>query len=254
MPKITAIEAVGDDTLAVFVDGKFEAKVRKRTIGKQIKVGDDVELGVLADRENNCFRNLYGAKSWEKEKGRLHRVEQWFRRWAHGTDVLRVGFGADSTESFQNVHPDEKGAPDLSICVSGSNREILALEVSGSDRLKGRGYWLRPDKIDYIQKHKERDIWVVLHYGLGMPDEKFVWIKIDPQKQYQKAVKNLYGVDEHFVIFDDNSPEVVSSEMFHKHVLCKMSAAKEVQAPQTMAECDVPVAEDRAQPNLLSGK
>lgn len=32
--------------------------------------------------------------------------------------------------------------------------------------MQGDDYWIRKDKIDYIQNHQERDIWIVLHYQL----------------------------------------------------------------------------------------
>ena len=90
---------------------------------------------------------------------------------------------------YLNIHSEEKGSPDLSIRTKNSNIELIALEVSGTESMKGLGYWVRKDKIDYIQAHKERDIWIVLHYQ--QPKEKFIWIKINGEKQYHSEILNF---------------------------------------------------------------
>jgi len=92
---------------------------------------------------------------------------------------------------------------------------VLFLEVTGTEYKRGSDYWIRPDKIDYIQKHQEKDIWVALHYA---DVKKIIWIKPFLDKKYSYVEKNLKGAIEYFVIFDDNSSEVKSSKEFKYYI------------------------------------
>lgn len=86
--------------------------------------------------------------------------------------------------------------------------------------MQGIDYWVRKDKIEYIQNHKKRDIWIVLHYQL--PKEKFVWLKISNNKSYLTKVIKVKGAGEHYVVFTNEDEEVKQSSYFKDYILAKL--------------------------------
>lgn len=154
-------------------------------------------------------------------KKRLERVEAWIKKYLPEVIVERVGFGADTTD-FIKQHPDEHGSPDLKLIIDGD--ELIALEVSGTERQSGSDYWVRPDKLTYAQKHSEKDVWIVLHYKL--PKERFIWLKPILEKQYQFQEKEIRGAIEYYVTFNDGDDEIKSSKEFQEYVLEIVKAKK----------------------------
>jgi hypothetical protein len=209
------------DKVYVYIDNTFCTYIRQRTwLAMNLQVGSTIDCNNLKILENNFWKKLYGPSAWEREKIRIDRVIQWFSTYIPDVDIIPVGLGTDSNAYFENIHSKEKGEPDLSIRAKGFDIEIMALEVSGTEKIRESGYWVRSDKIDYIKNHPERDIWIVLHYQL--PKERFIWLKINKDKSYPTQMINVKGAGEHYVIFHDSDPEICSSLDFKNHVLTKI--------------------------------
>ena len=226
MGKITGIQknkGTNKDRCYVYIENNYCFSVRERTWKSfNLSVGDDANCEELKEKEKFIWKDLYGTESWEKEKVRLHYVTKWLEKYIPYIKVNITGFGANSTELIKE-HPEEKGEPDIQIVLEDSNTVVLFLEVTGTEFKRGNDYWIRPDKIDYIQKHKEKDTWVALHYQDAM---KIIWIQPIMNKKYEHVIKNLKGADEYFVIFDDNSPEVKSSQSFKDYLDSKIAIEK----------------------------
>lgn len=224
MPVITKIlmgQGKNKDRVYVYIDGVFCASIRQRSwIGMNLREDSVITCEELKKLENNIWMELYGRKSWELEKVRIKRVEGWFAKYIPQVKIVPIGLGADTNDYLEDIHSEQKGAPDLSIQAADSKVEIIALEVSGTERKQRTDYWVRKDKIAYIQNNYQRDIWIVLHYKL--PYEKFIRLKVDPVNDYPIVIKNIKGADEHYVSFTDTSPEIRSSEFFRNYILEKI--------------------------------
>ncbi len=123
-------------------------------------------------------------------------------------DVEIIGFGADSLELILE-HPPEHGSPDLLIKCKKSEKEILQLEVTGTDYARGdkSELWLRPDKIRFAKRHPEIDYWAAI-----IIDRKINIVKPDLIKNYthtNEMMKPQEGsldqdgeeIEEHYVTF-----------------------------------------------------
>lgn len=228
MPKITKIlEKQGEhkDRVYIYIDGKFCTSIRQRTwIGMRLEIDSIISCDELKTLENNFWKKIYGKESWEREKIRINRVIEWFNKYIKDVDIVPVGLGADHNDYLENTHSKEKGAPDLSVRVKGSGIEIILLEVSGTENMRGKEYWVRKDKVDYVKNHPDLDIWIVLHYKL--PIERFIWLKIEPSKNYVTKIQNIKGADEFYVLFNDDDSEIFSSLNFHNYIMNKINVCK----------------------------
>ena len=225
VPKITAIEDAGcGDRKRIFVDGAFCVQVRNRTFSAMnLSIGQEISCAELCDLEAHFWKHSYGKASWEKEKTRLNRVLD-LLRWAdERAEAFVTGYGADSTEFIQG-HPDEAGKPDIEVKLKGQNISVLMIEVTGTEHRRGSDYWVRPDKLSYAQAHREIDVWLILHYAL--PREKFVIIKPKADFSYEARNFDIRGAVEHYVVFNDQSDEIVSLNDFKTYLQQKLDDAE----------------------------
>jgi len=225
VPKITAIEDAGrGDRKRIFVDGAFCVQVRNRTFSAmKLWIGQEISCAELRDLEAHFWKHSYGTASWEKEKTRLNRVLD-LLRWAdERAEAFITGYGADSTEFIQG-HPDEAGKPDIEVKLKGQDISVLMIEVTGTEHRRGSDYWVRPDKLSYAQAHLEMDVWLILHYAL--PREKFVIIKPKADFSYEARNFNIRGAVEHYVVFNDQSEEIVSLNDFKIYLTHKLDDAE----------------------------
>ena len=172
MSTITAIQhnqGKSKDRVYIYVDNEWCCSVRERTfLSLNVQIGSEINCESLKELEKFAFKNAY-AGSWvkEKEKERLEYVSKWLRKHINcDLEIIPTGFGASTTEYIAQ-HPDEKGEPDLTIKIWGMDITVLFLEVSGTDYMRGTDYWLRKDKVEYIQRHTEKDVWVALVYVIS---------------------------------------------------------------------------------------
>lgn len=154
------------------------------------------------------WKHAYNNGSWEREKIRINIVKDYIQSLRNDLDIHTVGFGADSTEIIYQ-HPEEQGSPDLDVLIN--NQQVAKIEVTGSEFKRGTDYWIRPDKIKYIQEHPNENIWIILHYQ--NPSE-MIFIKIDIQKKYIARKINIRGNEEQYVIFNPESAELKSQKEF----------------------------------------
>jgi hypothetical protein len=167
---------------------------------------------------NICDRT---KDSWEREKIRISRVILWFKKYIPEVEVSVIGFGAEHTEEIL-FHPDESGKPDLLISDKDTKIEILMLEVTGTETMRGEGYWIRPDKLKYAQNHVDKDVWIALHYR--NPKERIIWIKPNVNTLLKKIEDvNIRGATEKYVIFKDSDEEVKSSYEFKEYICKKLN-------------------------------
>ena len=225
MPLITKVlqkQGKNRDRFYVYIDDQFCISIRARTwIGMDLAEGSKISCEEIKILEQNFWKKLYGAQSWKREKVRINRVINWFTKYIPQVEVILVGLGVDRNDYLENIYSAEHGAPDLSIRLHNSEIEVIALEVSGTEKRHGGGYWIRKDKIDHIQSHRKRDIWVVLHYQL--PKEEFVWLKIIPDKSYNTKVINLKGADEYYITLTNDAEEIKTSSYFKDYILAKLN-------------------------------
>lgn len=219
MPKITAIveQKTNSDRVSVYVDGVFCTGMRKRTFQDMgIARGDEISCERLKEMESHFWKEKYGTQSWEKEKVRLNKVKKLIDGNINDAVVKITGFGADSTEIIRE-HAAEQGVPDLSISNKDNPDNVLVrIEVTGTERLRGDGYWVRPDKLEYAENHPDQDVWIVLHFA--EPEEKFVCIKPAQGKKYQRHEINIKGAGEIFCIFNDGDEEIKTVDQFLQHI------------------------------------
>ena len=156
----------------------------------------------------------------KKEKIRISKVIKWFHKYIPEVEIISVGLGADTNDYLHDVHSANKGAPDLSLRIPNTDTEIISLEVSGTEKMKGQGYWIRKDKVDYIKDNRHKDVWIVLHYQV--PKEQYVWVKIDSNKSYKTVNINIKGVIEYFIVLHKNSNDIISSSDFKNYILDKV--------------------------------
>ena len=175
---------------------------------RNLEIGMDVEIDELLHFNEHKWRNAYNNGSWEKEKVRIEKVKNYILSKRNDLTIHIVGFGADSNEIIYQ-HTAEQGSPDLEI--RKKSQPVAKIEVSGSDIMRGDDYWIRPDKIDYIQHHYNENIWIILCY---QQPEQLVFIKVHASKKYVSVEKEIRGNVERFVIFKKTDSEVVDEKAF----------------------------------------
>jgi len=220
MPKITKIsnQVNSKDRVNVFINGVFCAGIRKRTFqAMNLEVGSDITCEDLKEKENFFWKQAYAEDAWKKEKVRIDRIKEIIEGIDDRLLVKIVGFGADSNELIKE-HPEEKGVPDLNIVLKEDPANILMkVEVTGTERLRGIGYWVRPDKIEYAENHSDENVWTVLHYS--DPTELIKFIKHIPGKKYKRHEIDIRGAGEIMCIFNNEDEEVIDLDLFKEEIL-----------------------------------
>lgn len=186
MSKITKIQHMADrQRYWIYVDGDYCTSVRERTFpALNLTVGQEVTCDDIKELETHHWKHTYGAAAWQKEKVRLDKVKALIEQMDPRVETKIVGFGADS-EEFIEGHPSEAGKPDLEVCTRQESILVMLVEVTGTERMRGTTYWVRPDKLNYARNHPDEDVWLILHFA--QPHEKFVFIKPDNGCDYPVA-------------------------------------------------------------------
>lgn len=213
MGKITAIfddqDKSKEERVVVMIDGKYCMKVRKRTFSAMnLNVGDSITCEQLKEDEKFHWKKTYNTTSWEKEQVRLEKVKKFVYSIRNDLVVKETGFGAGKTE-FIAEHPNESGAPDLTVYKNGQS--CMYIEVTGTEYKRGTEYWLRPDKIQYFNSHPEKNIWFVLYFN---SENQLVFIKPERDKKYTPTLKMINGSGENMVEFSDDDDEVKGIDTF----------------------------------------
>ncbi|EKO5152158.1 hypothetical protein ACK2J6_003672 [Vibrio fluvialis] len=204
------------DRYWIYIDGVYCTSIRARTFrGMTLSIGQEISCAEVKEMENFHFKNQYKS-SWEQEKVRIEKVSQLIQSINPKIRIRVTGFGADSNELIK-AHPEEQGKPDVEVYTDDNSTTIMLVEVTGTQKMRGNEYWIRPDKLSYCQNHPEQDVWIILHYS--EPTEKFVFVKPIANKQYRYVVMNIKGTDEYYVPFNDLDEEVTSFEEFSYHMI-----------------------------------
>ena len=221
MPRITEITYKPEKhRYLVFVDGMFCVSIRERTFpALNLLNGMEISCDKVKELENFHWKNAYNEESWEKEKVRLNKVVNLIENIDTRLKANIVGFGADTTEYIKE-HPEEPGSPDIEVVLNNTGVIIIFVEVSGTEFMRGESYWIRKDKIEFIQNSPEKDIWVILHYA--MPEEKFVFIKADLKKTYEVSSKTIKQAIEYYIEFYHNDAEIKSFQEFKSYLKNKI--------------------------------
>ncbi|MFA5142176.1 MAG: hypothetical protein WC471_04365 [Candidatus Woesearchaeota archaeon] len=218
MSKITdiRIQTGNKDRISIYVDGKFfKATYITRTpdierlSGIKLEMGSVIDTKKLSDVIDYVWKLKY-KDSWEKEQERKKQVFSLIQDKIKGVTFEDIGFGTDSTKIILK-HPIEKGGPDV---IMKFGKKTLYLEVTGKIGC-GKELWLRPDKIEYMKKHPEMDIWVA--HTCDKEKETY-FIKIDLKKTYIAEEYEIRGGIEKMVSFDFDDDEVHSVEEFIKYL------------------------------------
>jgi hypothetical protein len=220
MTKITNILEKGD-RVAIYIEEDYCTSIRKRTWqAMKLSIGSNISCKNLKDQENFFWKKMYGKDSWEREKIRISRVILWFKKYIPESEISVIGFGAEHTDEILS-HPSESGKPDLLITDKDTKIEILMLEVTGTETMRGEGYWIRPDKLEYAQKHIDKDVWIALHYK--NPKEKIIWIKPEKDTLSKKIEDiNIRGAIEKYIVFRDSDKEIKTSHEFKEYISKKL--------------------------------
>lgn len=205
MPVITRLEPYirkdGEDGIKVFVDGRYGMSARARLVpALGISVGDEVDLPDLITREKFFFKGHHSG-SWKAEKYRIGRVCD-FLKWVEpGIQADVCGFGADSLDMILE-HPKVPGSPDLKLS-DAAGTFLMNMEVTGTARRRGEGFWVRPDKIDWAQAHPNEEFWVALHYGdpaSSAAKEELFFFKPELDQKYEFTTHDIRGAKERYVV------------------------------------------------------
>ena len=212
MPSITAIEPIDNDRYAIYVDEVYCCSVRTRTFSAMgLSIGSEVTCEEIVEREKNHWKYAYGPEHWEREGLRIERVRGMVG-WADDrVETIIEGFGADLPE-FIDGHPETPGFPDLAVYLSGGGPLVARIEVSGTERLRGSGYWIRPDKVDYALTHPDEHVWITLHYQ--EPNERVICIRPTADSPRREINPQIRDSTERYVVFHDTDIEVVGHEEF----------------------------------------
>lgn len=224
MPKITGISPQKSNTerLNIFIDGNFCTGVRERTFREMnLNIGDEISCEKLKEQENFYWKNAY-KDVWKNEKVRIEKVVKLIKSIDDNAMVAIVGFGADS-DMLINAHPDEKGKPDIDVLHKHDPKStILKIEVTGTERMRGTDYWVRPDKIEYAENHPDEDVWIILHYS--EPTEIFKFIQPIKGKAYVRTEITIKGAGEIFCVFQEGDAELKTLEDFSAHLKIKLNS------------------------------
>lgn|GEM_PF-945138 len=223
--KITRIEHKPErERYWIYVDGNYCCSIRERTFpAMQLSLGMAVTCDELIERETFFWKHHYDQAAWKKEGVRLGKVKALIDGIDPRAAAQVVGFGAGSTE-FIAEHPKQAGRPDIEVVsTDGHHQTLLAVEVTGTEQMRGATYWVRPDKLDYVRAHPDQEVWLILHYA--EPQERFVFIRPSKDQHYRPVEKVIRGAKERYVEFSDDSPEVVSFELFKRSVIEKIDTA-----------------------------
>jgi hypothetical protein len=186
-----------------------------------MKVGDEISCEELKEKESFYWKQSYGEAAWKKEKVRIDKVKNVIEAIDERLLVKVVGFGAD-TDQLIEKHPDEKGKPDLDVSSKQAPETVLIkVEVTGTERSRGSGYWVRPDKLEYAENHPEEDVWIVLHYA--EPAELFIFIKPIAGKLYERHTIQIFEAGEIMCIFNDGDQELRSHDEFSQYIKNKFN-------------------------------
>ena len=96
--------------------------------------------------------------------------------------------------------------------MAGAGQLVMRVEVSGTERLRGEGYWVRPDKLLYAQRHRGEEVWVALHYQA--PKRRIVCLRPFADRDYEPEEIEMQGAGERYVVFSDEDLEVTDHHGF----------------------------------------
>lgn len=218
MPNITEIRYMPDrNKYWIYVDSIFCCSIRERTFpALKLYVGMTISCDEIKSLENFHWKRVYGPNSWKKENVRLVRIKNLIDQINPAVEAKIVGFGA-GTSDFIEEHPPESGKPDIDVILKiNPDVVVLSVEVTGTEVMRPgtNTYWVRPDKLNYMRKNPDQDVWIALHYS--QPSELLVFIKPDANKNYPISEKNIRGTIEYYVEFSARSPEVHDFEYFKR--------------------------------------
>lgn len=182
----------------IFLDGQYATSVRRRTFdGLNLRVGQKITKDEIDLRESLYWKTKYSNNGgWERENKRLDRITQCLEFCDERFVVKKTGFGAGSTE-FIAQHPELSGSPDLEVTDAEGNL-ITCVEVTGTERMRGNGFWVRPDKIKWARDNPNKPFWLALHYS--EPKEMMFFHKPDPTKNYETTQVKIGADHERFIV------------------------------------------------------
>lgn len=210
MPKITKIvDKPERERVWIYIDYQYCTSVRERTfVSLGLRVGDEITCEQVKEKENFAFKNAY-ANTWAREAEKIEQFSEYIYKIFPGkVEITTKGLGTGSKE-FVGRHANEDEKVDLIIRKVDTTSPNFGIELTGTDQEKLSTYWVRPDKIEHIQQHPSEIIWIVLMYS-----DKMIYIRPELNKSYSHVVKNIRGIDEHYVIFKDSDIEVKSEGEF----------------------------------------
>lgn len=126
-----------------------------------------------------------------------------------------TGKGANTTERVDDTGT-EKNAPDYLLKHKETKAPLIHIEVTRFVERKP-DYWLLPGKIDYAQRHKDKDFWAIAVDIKANPPALRI-IKPDNEKVYKSE---MTFINERMVVFYDSDPEVIPAKDFLEYVETK---------------------------------
>jgi hypothetical protein len=124
---------------------------------------------------NEAFKQKY-KDQWGLAKKRQQIVMDFLRE--QGFEVWVTGLMADS-EEYTPETATEAGIPDLMARKEGME---VFIEVTGQPKAP-RTMWIRPDKIQYADKHPDKEVWL----AFVVDQDRSIWFL--PTKAFTPAVR-----------------------------------------------------------------
>jgi hypothetical protein len=177
-----------------------------------LQLGAETSCDEIRFKEAHHWKLQY-AKSgaWEKERVRIMRVLEVIENMDRRVAAKVVGFGAN-TPHLLLEHPDEKGRPDIDVVLRSTGRVLLSVEVTGTEQMRGQGLWLRPDKLEWAERHAGWEVWYAFHYA--RPTERiFFWRPAGEPPRGVREHRIRYSVERYVEIAEDD-PGLMAVESF----------------------------------------
>jgi len=221
MSKITQIQTNKQTgRVSVYIDYHFCVAIRQNIWGEMnLHEGSEISRAELRKQEAALWKKYNRLPSRRPIQQTMNRIVQWFSKYLPDLEGKIIDFRLDyNNDKMVSNYSSTRNDQNINLFLKGTATEVITLEVAVAEIQRGTNYWVKTDKIVFAQSQLQKNAWVVLH--CKYPVEKFVWIK--PRNKEYKHEELIGVANSHFITFNDESPEVYSSQRFYDYIQKKI--------------------------------